>query len=272
MLNSFQVLPSYYSGHLFVWSVAPAFTDPLPWSFIIQCSPDGLGTWENFLGPFENIFQYHDRNKPLKYDKGIDPFYRVVMTTGTGRSYESAIKGTYGDLPRRDYLIAKEMMRREQLMMIKSSGVEVGIWKMIKTGIRCAHCTDEVTGIRTSTKCPYCLGSEYEGGYTGPYGAWAKFSERKSDRKFDAGGYGVTEPGMFMVTLLGHPFLNDGDVLVDKKSDRRYSVANHASTVEIRRLPILITAGITELSMADVEYKLGEQERDDDACGNSRVY
>jgi len=272
MISAFNITPSYYAGHMFTWQVPDTFASPRPWTFSIEVSPDGLSEWSTVVSDLVNVFAWQQPNKPGKHDSDLDPFYRVVLVTGDDLMYTSAVKGCYGDLPKRDYLIAKEMMRKELLMLRKSSGVICELWKRMKTGIKCQYCTDAVTGETISTKCPYCLGAKYEGGYTGPYEVWASFSPRKSDKKFEAGGYGLTDSQQFTVKLIGHPFINSGDVVVDKLADRRYSIQVIDSLVEVRRVPILTTCAATELSMSDMAYKLGHIDRPDDVCGNPREY
>jgi hypothetical protein len=272
MISAFNITPSYYAGHLFTWQVPATFAEARPWVFSIEVSPDGLSEWTTVIGNLVNIFAWQQPDKPGKTDLDLDPFYRVVMTTGADHTYESGAKGCYGDLPKRDYLIAKEMMRKELLMLRKSSGVICELWKKMKTGIKCTYCTDPVTGETNSTKCPYCLGAKYEGGYTGPYEVWAEFSLRKSSKQHDAGGFGLTDAQPVQIKLIGHPFVNSEDVVVDRDADRRYAVQAISSTVEVRRVPILTTTSANELTMTDMAYKLGKSDRADDTCGNDRSY
>lgn len=272
MISSFDITPSYYDGHLFTWETAPTFADPRPWTFSVETSPDGLAEWKPLVSDLVNLFAWHDPDKPKKYDRDLDPFYRVTMVTGSGSVYHSAAKGCYGDLPKRDYLIAKEIMRKEVLMMRKSSGVVCQLWKKLKTGIKCTYCTDPITGETIDAKCTHCLGAQYEGGYTGPYEVWVEFSLRKSAKRFEEAGYGVTDAQVVESRLIGHPFINADDVLVDKFADRRYGIQFIDSRVEVRRVPILTIIRINELIMSDPAYKLGKPDRSDDDCGNERTY
>jgi len=277
MISAFNITPSYYNGHLFTWEVPKTFAEALPWTFSVEVSPNGVDSWTPLVSGLVNLFSWHDPNKPGKYDRDLDPFYRAVMVTGDGNTYQSPVKGCYGDLPKRDYLIAKEVMRKEVLMMRKSSGVICDLWKKLKTGLKCTYCTDPVTGEKINTKCPYCLGTQYEGGYTGPYEVWADFSLRKSAKRFEEAGYGVTDAQIVEVRLIGHPFVNDADVIVDRLADRRYAIQFIDSRVEVRRVPILTIVRVNELTMDDVAYKLGHAGeggtgRPDDDCGNPREY
>lgn len=271
MIEKLYVLPSYYSGHMYVWEVSETCTDPLPWNFTIEWSQDGKHKWQVLKDDLVNLRSWHDPEKSKKRDKDLDPFYRVKMETSAG-TYYSPVKGTYGDLPKRDYLIAKEIMRKEILSMRKLSGNACELWKRMKTGIKCTACTDEVTGELIRSNCPECLGSQYEGGFVGPHEIWATFSLRKSEIKHEQGGYGTTDNQLFNIRMIGHPFVNEGDVIIDVVSDRRYQVDGIDDMVEIRRVPIILQLSACEAAIGDDIYKIGEPDRDDDDCGNERVY
>ena len=269
MIKAFHVLPNYYSGHTYTWEVSDTFSDPQPWVFTIERSDDGQSGWTDLVPDLENIFTYVDPTKPNKTDKDLDPFYRVRLETSVD-TYHSAIRGTYGDLPKRDYLQAREIMRKEHLTMRKKGGVPVHTWKRTKTGIECAACKDPVTGGIIDTNCPECLGSQFKGGYSGPYATWAVFSLRKSHKKFD--GLVPEDKQVFNIRVIGHPFINNGDVIVDIVSNRHYIVEDIDDMLEIRRVPIILQLIAYEETTTNIIYKLGEEDRDDDSCGNQRVY
>ena len=270
MITGFYVLPNYYAGHSFMWEVDELCVDPHPWTFRIEVSDDGQQNWTVFQDGLVNVFEYASTEKPNKTNKDLDPFYRVVMNTGNGREYVSPVKGLYGDLPKRDFLQVREIMRKEHLTMSKKGGVAVQIWKRRKTGEPCQECTDEITGEIIKKNCPACMGTGIVGGFSGPYTTWAVFSLRKSAKKFD--GLVPTDTQIFNIRVIGHPLINNGDILVDIAEDRSYIVDSIDDVFEMRRIPIIMQLIAYEETTTSIIYKLGDEPRDDDTCGNSRVY
>lgn len=92
-------------------------------------------------------------------------FYQieVVLTNGgiiRSRSYTwDNIRSSWVELR------AKEITRREKLLLKKFTGVK-SIWLSRKTyGRRCPHCWDVNLEKTLDSNCPYCYGVGYEGGY-----------------------------------------------------------------------------------------------------------
>jgi len=251
------VLPNYYAGHTYTWDVEKEFTDPGPWTFIVQENETGKedadDEWVDLSEPLTNLFSFTDTFKVL-HTKDFLHIYRVVMTTPKGTYYSTAV-GPYNELPRKDFLIAREIMRKELLDMREWGGVPIGIWKMNVTGERCTECTHPTTGQVIDPDCPWCSGTGTKEGWHGPYQGFAKFTPRQSNKTIDE--LTMTDPQIFQVRTLAYPFLIRNDLLVDMTSDRRYSIEKVESAAEVRRIPIIYNLTVSEIVLSDSRYRLG---------------
>ena len=81
----------------------------------------GGGEWSriNPEDPIANMCLYLDEDK---YRCGMknDVFYRVIADDGV-REYASKPAHTLGELPHRDWLLARDIIRKEYLRMVKTS-------------------------------------------------------------------------------------------------------------------------------------------------------
>jgi hypothetical protein len=251
------VLPNYYAGHTYTWDVAKSFSDPGPWTFIVQENATGEEEsedgWTDLSEPLTNLFSFQDTFKVL-HSKDFLTVYRVVMTT-PGGVYKSPSVGPYNQLPRTDFLLARDIMRRELLDMREYGGVPVNIWKKDVISDPCEECVDLVTGQVIDPDCPVCGGTGTKEGWNGPYDGFGKFSPRKSNKSINE--LTMEDVQLFSVRILAYPFLIRNDLLVDMTSDRRYSIEKVESAFEMRRIPIIYDLTVAELVPSDSRYRLG---------------
>lgn len=252
------VLPNYYAGHTYTWDVAKEFTDPGPWSFEVQQNETGreddVDGWVTLNDvPLLDVFSWSDTFKVV-HTKDFITIYRVVVTTPNG-TYASKAVGPYHQLPRKDFLYAREIMRKELLDMREWGGVPVGIWKKRLEGEECTECVHPTSGQVIDPDCPICGGTQKVEGWHGAYDGFAKFSPRTSNKTID--DLTMSDAQVFQVRMLAYPFLIRNDLLVDLTSDRRYSIEKVESAFEIRRIPIVYNLLVAEITPSDPRYKLG---------------
>ena len=269
MIKRLDIVPNFYEGHVFIWETAPGTPDPLPWKFQVEQSDDGMDRWTPFSPELTDMMMYHHPGRVIKNDKDLWPFYRVRMTTCRGTTY-SPVHGIYSDIPRDEYCISKEIMRKEILQMRKMSGVPGRVWKKLRTGIPCPVCLDTITGQVLRANCPACNGSKIIDGFSGPYDVWATFSLRQQFKKLDGANtemYGTTDQQIYEVKMIGHPFVTADDIVIDVTSDRRYMITKLNSLMEIRRIPMVVNVYAVELTTKDAAYRLGADTSGDPDCG-----
>lgn len=252
------VLPNYYAGHTYTWDVDKEFSDPGPWSFVVQQNETGKDESEDDWvalndDPLVDVFSFTDTFKVV-HTKDFVTIYRVVMTTPSG-TYKSGFTGPFNELPRKDFLYAREIMRKELLDQREWGGVPLGIWKVRLTGEKCEECIHPTSGQNIDPDCPVCGGTGKLEGWHGPYSGMGKFSPRSSNKTLNE--LTMEDPQIFQVRTLAYPFLIRNDLLVDLTSDRRYSIEKVESAFEVRRIPIVYNLTVSEITPSDSRYRLG---------------
>lgn len=251
-----HVLPNYYAGHTYNWELSPTFADPGPWEFVVQSTETGRDVqddWVDLSPALVDLFSFVDTFKVI-HTKDFNIVYRVKVTTPKG-VYYSEPAGPYGQLPRKDFLIAREIMRKEMLDMREWGGVPTGIYKRDLRSDPCPECVHPTSGQIIDPDCAYCNGTGKLDGYHGPYDTMAKFTTRSSNKTID--DLHTTDTQTFSVRILAFPFMIRNDILVDRTSDKRYSIEKVESAFEVRRIPIIYNLKVAELIPSDSAYKLG---------------
>ena len=111
-ITAVRILPNYLGGFQFVWDIDGAYDEPAPWKFVVQLAETSEGPWHDISPELTNVLAWRDSGGKHLYGKTSILWFRVCMHTKTGR-YESHPVQPYGDLPRREYLLASELIIRE---------------------------------------------------------------------------------------------------------------------------------------------------------------
>jgi len=258
VFTKMSIVPSYTRGFAFSWEIAPDFDDPLPWTFAIEAGQASVDTeWEELTPPggVTNVFNWTEDAARL-VNKKLVLYFRIRLITPNG-VYYSYVRTPYGDLDRREYLIVREIMRKEILQAEKLAGVLGRLWIRSTFGAICYDCRDPVTGSIRNKNCDICYGTGRSPGFHGPYCVWMTFSTANRDTQMAKDGTGTREPYVYSVRMIGSPYAKDGDVVVDPRQDKRYYVDSVKSEMEIRRIPVIQTAVAREVPVSDYIHNLG---------------
>lgn len=247
-----NLFPNYYSGFTYTWKVDASTMPDLPWNFRIEESEDGLGGWADISGVVNNKFAFTEEVRS-KHDKDTGPYFRVqFINTG---EYSPVIT-VFGDLPKNEFLLAQEIIRKEHLAMANMTGVEVLVWKKMHTGVKCVECINNITGEIMDSNCRNCHGTGFLGGYHGPYCSLAKFDQRKITKRHESSGAGVDDTRIHQVRMTAAPHVVRDDLIVEVKSQLVYTVDKIVNTMELRRIPIVRDIEVHENNRDEVEYDL----------------
>ena len=269
-----RIYPNHYRGHSYEWSPPVTSDAPAPWIFQVLQSDDGQSNWIPISEPMADQYAFVDQRR-AKLDRDAGPYYKVQMFSGATLVDESPARAIQEDLPRNDYLIARELMFREGRGMRKKAGVPVKVWKRAQTGRPCERCADPVTRASSDAECPSCFGTGVVDAYHGPYPAWAVFTPATSDKNVaDGGASGVSDIGYFKARMLATPPLARNDVIEHPATGARMRVHTITNVTEIRRVPILQDMEATEEQAGSVLSKLGEAPAPDSpaAPGEAKCY
>lgn len=250
---NFTVRPSYGHGFVYAWEVSQSLADPGPWRFTVEEGEAPAGPWVQVSPELIGTYGWLQPS-PRRPGKDAVLYYRVVMVTPVAR-YESEVIMPYGDLGRRDFLIAREIMRKEKLTAAKFEGVEGQLWLVSTFGPKCTACLDPITGMVRDGHCPACLGTGRAPAYHGPYEMWFKFSVVQ--RKTQPSDAGTVQPLLYRVRCVGAPPAKTNDLVIDTGNGKRYYVDSTVVVSEIRRVPVIQELTVHEAPLSDIAYKIG---------------
>ena len=254
---AFRISPNYLGGFLYSWEIAGGFNDPAPWAFKVQKGPTDEGPWETISPDLVNVIAWRDSGKKNLYGKSNILYFRVCMRTPRGRYFSHAVQ-PYGDLGRREYLLAREIIRREALRARFLAGVECDVYIRSIFGPKCTHCIDPVTGDVRDSHCRYCMGTGRYPAYFGPHKMMLSFSPDTSHSKQNSSD-GTHETRMFEAQAIGNPVLKKGDVVIDPRQDKRYVVGSASVVSEVRRIACIQRVGFEEAPLSDAIYRIGNE-------------
>lgn len=254
-ITRFTVRPSYAHGFVYTWEVSQGLADPGPWRFVVEEGQAPAGPWTALSPALVNTYSW-TQVQPRTIGKDEVLYYRVVMTTPMN-VFESEVMMPYGDMGRREFLIAREIMRKEMLTASKFEGVEGQLWLVSTFGPKCTVCLDPITGMIRDGYCPACSGTGRAPAYHGPYETWLKFSTAQRQTMHSGDGNGTLQPTTYKVRMIGAPPVKTNDLVVDRGSAKRYYVDSVAVVSEVRRTPVIQELVVHEAPLSDVAYKVG---------------
>lgn len=260
--SAFRISPNYLGGFLYSWEIAGGFNDPAPWVFSIQLAPSADGPWETISPDLVNVLAWHGPKGKFLYGKSDILYFRGCLKTGKGTYFSAAIK-PYGDLDRREYLLAREIIRRESLRARVLAGVECDLYIRSIFGPRCKFCIDPVTGDVRDSHCRKCFGTGRYPAYFGPHRIMLSFSPDTAHRKTNSND-GTVEMRTFEAMAVGNPVMKKGDVIIDVARDKRYVIGVASVVSEVRRIACLQRIGFEEAPLSDPIYRIGQEESDDE--------
>jgi len=253
---AFRISPSYVGGFLYSWEISGGFNDPAPWTFFVQKGPSAKGPWKTISPELVNVIAWRDDGGKNLYGKSNVLYFRTVLKTPRG-TYFSPVIQPYGDLPRREYLLAREIIRRESLRARVLAGVECDVYIRSTFGPKCTYCIDPVTGDVRDSHCKKCFGTGRYPAYFGPHRMMLSFSTDASHTKTNSND-GTHETRTFEALAIGNPVLKKGDVVIDRTQDKRYVVGVASVVSEVRRVACLQRLGFDEAPLSDSIYRIGE--------------
>lgn len=162
----------------------------------------------------------------------------------------------YGDLGRREFLICRDIMRREVLHARTLGGVKGAVYLVGTFGPKCEACVDPITGHVRDSACPECLGTGRLPPYHGPYETWWTVSPANHVTQLNQDGSGTIEPKAFQIRMIGVVQVKKNDIVVDVATDKRYYVDTVSVVTEIRRIPIVQSLAVHEAALSDPVYSI----------------
>ena len=261
------VYPAFSREILVEWELEDeAQVDPGPYFFTVERSASPEGPWDCLTPkPLVDAMHFVDKLTPLLSKENF-LFYRVTATLPSGKTIVSPAKDLFRNLERPQWLVWREITRKEILRLKKFVGIRAAVLKKKRFGEPCEECTDPVTGTVTDSQCRECFGTRYQGGFYPPIEAWIE-SSPVPDAK-GLGGHGwMTEDYVGQLRMVSYPLVSREDIVVELESNRRFRVLQ-IDPIELRTVPVVQLVSARMISRSDVEYRIPAHLEPDD-CGRN---
>ncbi len=251
-------------GTRVMWRLSSDFVEPLPWEFQLQLGSTGnqlADDWADVGLPITDGVCAIDPDES-NYGKEISAHYRVKLTTPVGVYYSQPTNG-FGLLDARDWRLATEVVRKERLYA--RYGAQDGyLLKRRTSGPDCNRCLDLQSDEVRDPDCPECLGTGKQCGYYYPVGCvWAAVDPASSQLKLDETGVrGTVQDMETTARMLLLPIVNEYDVWVATKTDKRYLIRGVNNAVEMRGVPLVGNVTLRVLPFSNIVYTVPIPERD----------
>jgi len=243
-------------GAEITWELADAFADEEPYIYQLQVGLTGnpdADDWENVGLPAVDAWRLVDDQKRV-FGMSLWTHYRIQLTTPEG-VYYSKPAGIDNTWNRRDWRLAREMLRKEQLRFRYASPRGFILKRKIH-GARCPKSIDPLTGDLKISGCATCYDTGLVGGYHSPIPCvYADFINEPVHFQVDPqtrGSVGdVTAKARFIVS----PQLFEHDVWVDYETDERWYVHEISSLGDVRARGLIVNVGLRLAQLEDVIYQ-----------------
>jgi hypothetical protein len=260
MIPNFEIFPNQRPGYTFKWELPRLNTIGKPWRFWVQESETGRDSWRDISPEIINFMRWSEDDRE-KFSPERKPYFRVRALLGDDSiEMVSNVRDAYADLSKRDFLLVREIYRKENLQMRKAAGTPVTIWMAMQEGEPCTRCLDPITGEVLDSHCKICLGTGVIGAAHGPYDDWATISQTKAHEQHEQTGDGMADTRVHQIRMLGSwSGLRRDDLVLDTPSQRLYSIDKQVDLAEYRRVPLAIQFEAHEVEMGSVLYMLSNR-------------
>jgi len=194
-------------------------------------------------------------NNPVMPQKGTEVFYWVILTDGQGQTYQSQSAPITSYWNHYDWTLAKEIVRKETMLLRKRTGTAGWLLKRRLWGDVCTLCTDPETKQIHNSQCPVCYGTGIVGGYYDPIDFMVAMNPSQRVKKLDT-TQGLIAETMETVRCLAYPVPTSNDVWVRAYTDQRYYVMGDV-VVEARHrgIDLVLNLRLREEARSNSIYK-----------------
>lgn len=261
VFTSTVIYPFIKGGTLVEWTLHPKFLESSPYAFTLQVSHSGnpsANDWKNVKvvagTPGTASYSAADLSQRI-YSNADILYYRVKLVTGDNHTYYSVPNAIYGDLTRSEQLIARDIIRKEQLRLTKFAGSCGLLFRAKLWGLPCDFegCLDHDTGAVHNDLCPTCFGTGWIGGYFPGVEYWIDFTpEQKNATSTGLERGTVNAPRVTVARAMACPMPLSGDFFWESKTDRRWEIENVAVKYAVRNVPIILELTVALIPPTDI--------------------
>jgi hypothetical protein len=243
------------NDQLIEWKLDPAYIlrTPSP-SFYVEVAR-ASGEWKR-LNPDNPIIDsciYVDTTR-YRFNLSNDVFYRIVVDDA-GSIFNSKPEATLGVLTRADFLIMRDVIRKEYLRLKKYVGAFGFLLKHRDHGTPCPKCLDHDLQTVVNSNCLLCFGTNKLKGYYNGFPYWVDLSGTTSQKDVNS-PLSVTDNKARTVRSVAYPRMDTYDIWVDGDKNKRYVIRQVQTAVEIRGKPLVYVSQFREIPTTSIEYRI----------------
>jgi len=188
-----------------------------------------------------------------------DIFYRVVVDDGI-QEYNSKPESTLGILNQREWLLARDIIRKEYLRLLKYVGARGYLLKRRHYGPRCPTCIDHDVEEPVTSQCTSCFGTGYLGGYYNGLLYYLDLSGTTTSEDVKT-PFGTVDNKQRTARCVAYPRIDSYDIWVDATRNKRHVLRKITTAVEMRGQPLVyVIEDMRELPASRIEYQIPLQQ------------
>lgn len=240
------------------WLLHPNFIEPGPYVFQLQVGETGTNVatdWANVGDPVTDTFYVIDTEKRL-YGKTADLHYRLQLDTGLGKTYYSEPANVLGNLEVRDWNLAQEITRKEQLRHSALASPNGYLLIAKRHGPLCSVCLDPLTKEPTTSNCDSCFGTGFEGGYFPAVPNVFCDINFAPTREALTAQTGTDKQETAQGRFTAVPQVKDRDIWINKTTDDRHYIHGIAISAHARGVPVVYTCQLRKAPYTDTIYSI----------------
>jgi hypothetical protein len=252
------------AGARISWTLFYQYATPGPHTFTVEVGSTGSGTasdWAAIADPVVDAYYCVD---PVERTAGLHPtvFYRVRLEDASGVHVSRPV-GVDGTLSRRDWTLARELIRKERLVLSKYNGVHGWLLKRKRVGPLAVSAdprtaaVDPWTGeVMTSAPAAGAYGTDRPDGYFQPVPFRIFMDPSAVDEEVDPAGSGNVDRAATKNEgrLILFPPVDTLDVFVEAETDYRYYIHLTKQLAHIRGTPLVADCALLRAPVSDPVY------------------
>lgn len=266
IFSRIQIVTQPLGGTMIAWGLTPGFQAKGPFHFFVDFGRSGSNEWEPVnQTPVVDGCMLMDPSQ-RHYDHLVDFYYRVRLllpneldpATGLCKTYVSQPQQANGIWSKRDWLIAREVVRKEYLLQRKRTNLTaVGfLLKARRYGQVCANCVEFDTGDVQSKNCADCYGTGFVGGYFAGVD-FRVIANAPWSRAFKADGtIGTRNDLVRTARAVAYPYVDVRDIYLRRDTGERFFVNTVETLAEVGGIPIVVGLELRLAPVTDIVYKV----------------
>lgn len=246
-------------GTFVFWELDTRFNDPLPYRYQLQYSQtpvDADATWEDVGTEMVDSFMAVDDEQRV-FGMTLEGAYRVKLTTPNGNYASGPVVPELGASSWSAWRLGQDMVRAEMVRNdLYFDNKNNFLLKAKRFGPPC-RCHNVLSSAPTSSRCQYCYGTGFEGGYFAPVAISMVIEHSEaSEGVHGAAPANTAKNEVAIGRFTGLPFPSDRDVVVEYGTGRRWKVHEAVGRSEIGTHVVSISRQLKLINYGELDYTI----------------